>query len=70
MPDDNRIGYACWYRHDGKARRGHLRMWGMSFDERLGQPVAVVEDDETQIPVEVDVDGVCFATAPPWPLNS
>lgn len=69
MPDNNRIGSACWYRRsDRKAHRGHLRMWAQAGDDRSTQPVAVVEDDDTLTVTTVDVDAVCFATSPPWAI--
>ena len=65
--NNNRIGDACWYRFNGKARGGKLRMWGQEGDEDGIVPVAVVEDDTTRCPVSIHVNNVCFASVPPWP---
>lgn len=68
---ENRIGSACWYRGcDQKTHRGHLRMWSHAGNEQLDGPVAVIEDDDSLTVTTVDVDCVCFATQPPWPIAS
>ena len=67
MSDTNRIGCSCWYRLDGKARAGTLRIWSHYSDEDGGWPVAVVEDMQTLSVTTVAVELVSFAAIPPWP---
>lgn len=75
MSDANRIGDVCWYklpnlrksRGEGKAnwRVGKLRAWSTDFEESEDSialyPVAVIEDNLTQMCHSVYVNSVCFA---------
>ena len=70
MTDTNRIGCPCWYRHNGEAKAGTLRMWSYCGDDDSGGPVAVVEDAETLSVTTVDVDFISFASIPPWPKST
>jgi hypothetical protein len=67
---ENRIGEACWYKCNGKARGGKLRMWGLEGNAAEGiMPIAVVEDDKTRGMVTPHVIDVSFASVPPWPID-
>jgi hypothetical protein len=70
MPDNNRIGSACWYRmgtssnHEWKG--GRLRHWSTLSSEDGSAPVAIIEDDTTGMCIEVDPHNrICFASIPP-----
>lgn len=76
MADNNRIGEACWYKtYDYTTRKysewkgGRLRAWStnhVEFESGPGLfPCAVVEDDKTRQCLSVEVEQVCFASAPP-----
>ena len=66
----NRIGDACWYCHNQKARTGVLRMWAQEGNLSDGiAPVAVIEDAKTYHVTTVHVIDVSFASIPPWPVE-
>ena len=79
MPDNNRIGSACWYRlakfreseqaPEGPWKTGHLRAWSTDHEENTSGfgpfPVGVVEDDLTGLVHSIYVRRICFAAVPP-----
>lgn len=59
----NRIGEACWWLDRSGApqwRAGWLRAWSHCADETGGEPVGVVEDDETMRMRTVPVERISF----------
>jgi hypothetical protein len=69
MMGNNRIGEACWHKHEGKWKGGILRAWSMSYDVFEAGPgnwaAAVVEDNHTMRCVVVYAGDISFATIPP-----
>ena len=67
MADSNRIGEACWYKHqyDSEWRSGILHAWSTDGDEDGSNPVGVVEDNEHLTCHSIYVAYICFAATPP-----
>lgn len=63
----NRIGEACWYKHEGKWKGGKLRAWSVDYNDgcNVQFAAAVVEDDETLRCFVVYAERVSFAQEPP-----